>query len=421
MGLLLTIIVAIVFIAIIRSLGKGGAASPPFEYTKVLRHGGAGEDDAFRAALLGFFHEIFERGFAHGRNVQYEREAEHWKQHSRSWKTRFFIHFVVTVGIATVTYLYASSRLVGLRSAIWPTTILAGIYFVVTMLYGMPKFVPVSRPNAAFSDGEQARLNEKAGVALETSGYGSHLFDLYRENLSIGQARGETLGYDRGKADGRLMAETKSRESYAAGLAEGKRQGLEEGLEQGKLLAHDEGYQRGLVEGHANGRNEGYTKGYSEGHGAGYREGRAAGGQGGDTAASFKAGYDKGKLEGVKEGKDLGRRLGFSDGLKEGRRQAQKESYEAGYQEGYEEGVQDGSSRASRRGKLTLEEAYDVLSCAPASPIDVIKSSYRSLCKSYHPDVVTRANLAEGFMRFAHEEQQKINAAYAKIKAARQF
>lgn len=68
-----------------------------------------------------------------------------------------------------------------------------------------------------------------------------------------------------------------------------------------------------------------------------------------------------------------------------------------------------------------LDKYYKVLNCSKDSTIEDIKSSYRKLMVTYHPDRYASKDLPEEMMRLAKEKTQDIQEAYEKIREARKF
>ncbi len=65
--------------------------------------------------------------------------------------------------------------------------------------------------------------------------------------------------------------------------------------------------------------------------------------------------------------------------------------------------------------------AYDILGVPPDADVDRIKAAYKRLVREYHPDVLQNKGLPDDFLEFAKQKLQRINAAYAEIRAARGF
>ncbi|MGE4351881.1 MAG: DnaJ domain-containing protein, partial [Bdellovibrionales bacterium] len=61
------------------------------------------------------------------------------------------------------------------------------------------------------------------------------------------------------------------------------------------------------------------------------------------------------------------------------------------------------------------DSAYDVLGLPTTATEEVIKKSYRSLLRKYHPDKLIAAGLPASRIAEATEKVKSINAAYAEI------
>ncbi len=68
-----------------------------------------------------------------------------------------------------------------------------------------------------------------------------------------------------------------------------------------------------------------------------------------------------------------------------------------------------------------LAEAYALLGLEPDASIEQIKTAYKRLVREYHPDVIQNKGLPADFLEFAKQKLQRINEAYAEIRAARGF
>lgn len=66
-----------------------------------------------------------------------------------------------------------------------------------------------------------------------------------------------------------------------------------------------------------------------------------------------------------------------------------------------------------------LEKAYRVLHAKPTDDDETLNARYRELVKKYHPDVLCAQGRSEREIAAATEKMSSINAAWAKIKAAR--
>ena len=71
--------------------------------------------------------------------------------------------------------------------------------------------------------------------------------------------------------------------------------------------------------------------------------------------------------------------------------------------------------------RANLDTSYTVLGLTPEASETEIKSTYRSLAKEYHPDVVANKGMGEDFQKFAAEKMRAVNAAYDAIRDERDF
>ncbi len=71
------------------------------------------------------------------------------------------------------------------------------------------------------------------------------------------------------------------------------------------------------------------------------------------------------------------------------------------------------SSKSARKDDLSAY--YAVLGCSPDATDDEVKKAYRKKSQGFHPDKIASKGLPEEFMKFAEEEQKKVNLAYEKI------
>lgn len=67
------------------------------------------------------------------------------------------------------------------------------------------------------------------------------------------------------------------------------------------------------------------------------------------------------------------------------------------------------------------DSAYDVLGLPSTATDDVIKRTYRSLIRKYHPDKLQAAGLPQGRIDEAEDKVKDINAAYAEINKLRKM
>lgn len=70
---------------------------------------------------------------------------------------------------------------------------------------------------------------------------------------------------------------------------------------------------------------------------------------------------------------------------------------------------------------VDTEKHYALLGCQPTDSVAQIKAKYRKLATDYHPDKIESKGLPEGFMKFANQKFQEIQAAYQIIKKERGF
>ncbi len=100
------------------------------------------------------------------------------------------------------------------------------------------------------------------------------------------------------------------------------------------------------------------------------------------------------------------------------------ESFKARYENRGEDGARGGGRESSAgRGRETesMEQYYAALGCSPSDGADKIKEAYKKLARDYHPDVIIAKGLPEDFVKFATQRFQQIQAAYEKIRKARNF
>jgi len=65
------------------------------------------------------------------------------------------------------------------------------------------------------------------------------------------------------------------------------------------------------------------------------------------------------------------------------------------------------------------ESAYGILGCAPSDSDGAIKSKYRTLAKTFHPDTIASKALPPEFTKFAEERFKQIQAAYESVMESR--
>ena len=65
------------------------------------------------------------------------------------------------------------------------------------------------------------------------------------------------------------------------------------------------------------------------------------------------------------------------------------------------------------------ESAYGILGCAPSDSDDAIKSKYRTLAKTFHPDTIASKALPPEFTKFAEERFKQIQSAYESVMESR--
>jgi DnaJ like chaperone protein len=70
---------------------------------------------------------------------------------------------------------------------------------------------------------------------------------------------------------------------------------------------------------------------------------------------------------------------------------------------------------------VDTEKHYALLGCEPTDSAGQIKAKYRKLAADYHPDKIQSKGLPEGFIKFANQKFQEIQAAYQTIKKERGF
>ncbi|HBC76908.1 MAG: hypothetical protein A2008_06575 [Candidatus Wallbacteria bacterium GWC2_49_35] len=100
------------------------------------------------------------------------------------------------------------------------------------------------------------------------------------------------------------------------------------------------------------------------------------------------------------------------------------ESFKARYENRGEDGAHNrdrSSSTGGRSVNESMEQYYAALGCSPSDGADKIKDAYKKLAREYHPDVIIAKGLPEDFVKFATQRFQQIQAAYEKIKKARNF
>lgn len=100
------------------------------------------------------------------------------------------------------------------------------------------------------------------------------------------------------------------------------------------------------------------------------------------------------------------------------------ESFRARYEsrgEDGERGRERSSSTGGGRETESMEQYYAALGCSPSDGADKIKEAYKKLAREYHPDVIIAKGLPEDFVKFATQRFQQIQAAYEKIRKARNF
>ena len=74
---------------------------------------------------------------------------------------------------------------------------------------------------------------------------------------------------------------------------------------------------------------------------------------------------------------------------------------------------------ASPNTQTYINEFYNVLGCKAEDSDSIIKSKYRELAKTFHPDTVAAKGLAPEFMNFAEERFKQIQEAYEAIMESR--
>jgi len=70
---------------------------------------------------------------------------------------------------------------------------------------------------------------------------------------------------------------------------------------------------------------------------------------------------------------------------------------------------------------VDTEKHYALLGCEPTDTVAQIKTKYRKLAADYHPDKIESKGLPNGFIKFANQKFQEIQAAYQTIKKERGF
>ncbi len=78
-----------------------------------------------------------------------------------------------------------------------------------------------------------------------------------------------------------------------------------------------------------------------------------------------------------------------------------------------------GGADASAAGKLSLQDAYDILNVSSKASDAEVKRAYRRLMSRHHPDKLVAKGLPEEMMKIATEKTQEIRAAYERIREAR--
>ncbi len=79
-------------------------------------------------------------------------------------------------------------------------------------------------------------------------------------------------------------------------------------------------------------------------------------------------------------------------------------------------GHQRGATSAHR---MSLDDAYAILSCDRSMPDAEIKKSYRRLMSQHHPDKLVAKGLPEQMIKDATEKTQQIKTAYEQVKESR--
>lgn len=87
----------------------------------------------------------------------------------------------------------------------------------------------------------------------------------------------------------------------------------------------------------------------------------------------------------------------------------------------YGPGGQSGARRPAEEGRMSLRDAYAILSVSPKSEPQDIKQAYRRLMNQHHPDKLVAKGLPEEMIKVATEKTQEIKAAYDRVREARGF
>lgn len=77
----------------------------------------------------------------------------------------------------------------------------------------------------------------------------------------------------------------------------------------------------------------------------------------------------------------------------------------------------EGASTPNRPSRT--DNAYDIMGCTPTDSDSAIKTKYRELAKTFHPDTIASKALPPEFTKFAEERFKQIQEAYETIVASR--
>lgn len=79
------------------------------------------------------------------------------------------------------------------------------------------------------------------------------------------------------------------------------------------------------------------------------------------------------------------------------------------------------SAHGGQVDRVSMEDAYAILSIHPSASDSEVKRAYRKLMSQHHPDKLVAKGLPEEMMKLAEEKTHEIRIAYERIQSARGF